>query len=299
MSCLFDVYLNMTENASTYLSVVKISNGEYLKTTDALAIEEPVEIRLEYGPANDRKVQNIAVTMRTPGNDSELAVGFLFTEGIIPRQLNGSSVGHCFIACAENKENVIQVSLKEDIIPTLINAQRNFYTTSSCGVCGKSSIASIKTVSAFSAGEGDRNQTNEELIYELPAILQMHQAVFADTGGLHASALFDSAGRLLIVREDVGRHNALDKLIGTALADGILPLSRHILLLSGRASFELVQKAAMAGISIIAAIGAPSSLAVQLADEFNITLIGFLRDRRFNIYTQPQRILLSNYENSN
>jgi FdhD protein len=192
---------------------------------------------------------------------------------------------------------VIVVSLKESIEPSLLNTERNFYTTSSCGVCGKASINSIKTVSTYS-NSATENHVSSNLLYQLPAILQKHQKVFADTGGLHASALFTPDGQLLLVREDVGRHNALDKLIGSALSKNLLPLDQYILLLSGRISFELVQKAAMAGINIIAAVGAPSSLAVQLAQEFNITLVGFLRDQRFNIYTRPKRILLSKYEDS-
>ena len=288
----------MSANAITHLPVVRITDEEELKTTDALAMEEPLEIRLEHGPADDRKIQNISVTMRTPGNDAELALGFLFTEGIIKHQSDTDSIAHCFIACAENKENVIQISLKEGVIPTLNNTERNFYTTSSCGVCGKASIKAIKTVSAFENNVHVTNQISADLLYLLPAILQKHQEVFSHTGGLHASALFDSTGELILVREDVGRHNALDKLIGVALNNDMLPLNQHVLLLSGRASFELVQKAAMAGINIIAAVGAPSSLAVQLTEEFNITLVGFLRGRRFNIYTQPNRILLSKHEDS-
>lgn len=287
----------MPEKAIVLHPVIKVTDEADFDTTDALAIEEPLELRLEYGPANDRKVQNISVTMRTPGNDAELAMGFLFTEGIIKNHTDVDLIEHCFFACAENKENVIQVSLKLGIEPKLQNTERNFYTTSSCGVCGKASITSIKTVSSFN-NRSTQNHVDAELLYHLPVILQKHQEVFADTGGLHASALFDAKGNLLLVREDVGRHNALDKMIGAALNRNMLPLDQNILLLSGRASFELVQKAAMAGITIIAAVGAPSSLAVQLAAEFNITLIGFLRNRRFNIYTQPQRILLFKYENS-
>ena len=235
--------------------------------------------------------------MRTPGNDTELAVGFLFTEGIIKDQADILSAEHCFMACAENKENVIKVSLKDGIIPNLNNTDRNFYTTSSCGVCGKGSINSIKTISVYQ-GHVDKNQVSADALYFLPAILQKHQEIFADTGGLHASALFDRVGELIMVREDVGRHNALDKLIGAALNERLLPLNNHILLLSGRASFELVQKAAMAGVNIIAAVGAPSSLAVQLAEEFNITLIGFLRGRRFNIYAGANRVTINTYENT-
>jgi FdhD protein len=287
----------MPQKAITHLPVIKVTDEDNQDTTDALAIEEPLEIRLEHGPAGERKVQNVSVTMRTPGNDAELALGFLFTEGIIKLQTDTHSIEHCFIACAENKENVMQVNLKDSIEPNLQNTERNFYTTSSCGVCGKASISSIKTVSTFNNSTIE-NRVDADLLHQLPVILQKQQEVFADTGGLHASALFDAKGELLLVTEDVGRHNALDKLIGAALNKNILPLDKHILLLSGRASFELVQKAAMAGINIIAAVGAPSSLAVQLAEEFNITLVGFLRNRRFNIYTQAQRILLSKYEDS-
>lgn len=287
----------MLNSSSTRLPVIKIADNEDFSTNDVLAIEEPLEIRLEHGKAGQRQIQNVSVTMRTPGNDAELAVGFIFTEGIIKEREDVNSVEHRFIACTENKENIVQVNLKENIAPQLHNAERNFYTTSSCGVCGKASIDSIKTVSIYNNSTTE-NHVNADLLYKLPTILQKHQKVFADTGGLHASALFSAEGALLLIREDVGRHNALDKLIGAALNKNLLPLGHHILLLSGRISFELVQKAAMAGISIIAAVGAPSSLAVQLAEEFNITLVGFLRDQRFNIYTQPKRILLSKYENS-
>jgi len=293
----FNVYLSMPEKSVLRLPIIKIAEGDSIKTDDALAIEEPLEIRLEYGTKDNRQIKNVSVTMRTPGNDAELALGFLFTEGIISQRDYVISAAHSFIACAENKENVMQISLQQGVVPNLNNTERNFYTTSSCGVCGKGSIASIKTVSAFN-NDTIENQISNDVLYFLPAILQKHQEVFASTGGLHASALFDSAGELVMVREDVGRHNALDKLIGAALTEGMLPLNQHILLLSGRASFELVQKVAMAGINIIAAVGAPSSLAVQLAEEFKITLIGFLRGKRFNIYTQPQRILLPKYEDS-
>ncbi|MDB5133917.1 MAG: fdhD [Mucilaginibacter sp.] len=289
----------MPAKAITRLPVIKVTDEENIKTTDALAIEEPLEIRLEYGPADQRKVQNVSVTMRTPGNDDELALGFLFTEGIIKQQSDANLIEHSFITCSENKENIILISLNDGVVPNLNNAERNFYTTSSCGVCGKASISAIRTVSEFdNNNKCIENQINCEILYKLPSILQKHQEIFADTGGLHASALFNSLGELLLVREDVGRHNALDKLIGAGLNQSMLPLNQHILLLSGRASFELVQKAAMAGINVIAAVGAPSSLAVQLAEEFNITLVGFLRNRRFNIYTQSQRILLSKYEDT-
>lgn len=287
----------MPSNSTTRVTITKVNADESSDAFDALAIEEPLEIRMEFGPREERVVQNIAVTMRTPSNDAELATGFLFTEGILKSLDDVAIVNHCLIACAENKENVIQVSLKEGIAPELKNTERNFYTTSSCGVCGKGSINAIRTVSTFT-GSDDSNVIDVELLHTLPGILHEHQAVFADTGGLHASALFNISGELLLVREDVGRHNALDKLIGAVINKNWLPLNKSILLLSGRASFELVQKAAMAGINIIAAVGAPSSLAVQLAEEFNITLVGFLRNERFNIYTAAHRILLPIHEDT-
>jgi FdhD protein len=288
----------MAANAVLQIPVTCVTDGASEELNDAIAIEEPLEIRLEHGPAAERRMQNISVTMRTPGSDAELAAGFLFTEGIIKNASDIQQVAHCFIACAENRENVIQVSLAENVTPHLQNTERNFYTTSSCGVCGKGSIDAIRTVSSYGNDLPDNNIINTEVLTVLPGILKKHQKVFADTGGLHASALFTVEGELLLLREDVGRHNALDKLIGAAVNQNLLPLNKSVLLLSGRASFELVQKAAMAGINIIAAVGAPSSLAVQLAWEFNITLVGFLRGQRFNIYTAPQRILIPSYEDS-
>ncbi|EHQ24543.1 formate dehydrogenase accessory sulfurtransferase FdhD [Mucilaginibacter paludis] len=283
----------MTVESSLRLPIIKVKAALSVGTSDALAIEEPLEIRLEHGPANQRQIQNISVTMRTPGNDAELALGFLFTEGIISSLTAVESINHCLITCAENKENIIQVCLTASSTPNLRNTERNFYTTSSCGVCGKGSINAIRTVSAFNHINNDDNSIDANTLYSLPDALRLNQAVFADTGGLHAAALFTNLGQLLLVREDVGRHNALDKLIGAAINQNWLPLKAHVLMLSGRASFELVQKAVMAGIKIIAAVGAPSTLAVQLAEEFNVTLIGFLRDERFNIYTAPQRVLLT------
>jgi len=288
----------MSVSSIKRVDIAKVDGTEYRSSADALAIEEPLEIRLEYGPKNERVIKNVSVTMRTPGNDPELAIGFLFTEGIIKNSGDIAGAERCFIACAENKENVILVKLKEGVVPHLNNAERNFYTTSSCGVCGKGSISAIRTVSAFNHQNNNKPVISAEALYRLPEILRMNQSAFADTGGIHAAGLFDCDGELLLLREDVGRHNALDKLIGAALSDDRLPLNDNILLLSGRASFELVQKAAMAGIRIIAAVGAPSSLAVELATEFNITLAGFLRDQRFNIYTAAHRILLPIHENT-
>lgn len=275
------------------IPVIKVRAHDCVDTIDELAAEEPLEIRVAYGAINQPEVKNISVTMRTPGNDAELALGFLFTEGIITSPDDVAGIAHCFIACTENRENVIQVTLKPVVQPNLHNTDRNFYTTSSCGVCGKSSISAIRTVNQYQSAAVNPIQVSADTLYSLPQLLREQQDVFEHTGGLHASALFSVNGELLMVREDVGRHNALDKLIGAALNKNGLPLNNHILLLSGRASFELVQKAAMAGISMVVAIGAPSTLAVQLANEFNITLCGFLRGQRFNIYTSPQRIILT------
>jgi FdhD protein len=269
-----------------HIKIKKVSVGELFDADDKLAIEEPLEIQLLYGSKGNPAQKIISVTMRTPGNDEELAVGFLFTEGIIQSRRQVSDVKP--VRFADNK---VLVALRENEQPSLEKTERNFYTTSSCGVCGKSSIDAIKTKSFYQNNE-DKICLNATLFYGLDDALRKQQTIFESTGGLHASALFDLDGNFIMLREDVGRHNALDKVIGAAFLNDLLPLSNTILLLSGRASFELIQKAAMAGIKIVAAVGAPSSLAVQLAEETNITLIGFLRNRRFNIYSGVQRIRL-------
>lgn len=261
------------------VKVKKIDILECYDVQDALAVEEPLEIKLQTG--NDAK--SIAVTMRTPGNDLELAIGFLFTEGIIKE--NTQIVNHQI----EEDSNTIVLTLKQGEQPFLKNADRNFYATSSCGVCGKASIDAIRVSSSFSIHD-DHAYVNGETLLGLEKELVKQQTIFSKTGGLHASALFDTSGNFIMLREDVGRHNALDKMIGASLLKNILPLSNKILLLSGRASFELIQKAAMAGIPIVAAVGAPSSLAVSLANEVGMTLIGFLRNDRFNIYCGEERV---------
>jgi FdhD protein len=285
-------------DSSVQHPVIKIAGNTIRSTPDLLAIEEPLEIRLAYGSPKDPMAHNLAVTMRTPGHDADLALGFLFTEGIITQASAVDSIQPVWVPCRENRENVILVTLAEGVNPNLGKAGRNFYTTSSCGVCGKASIDAIRTVSSAGPRKESQNCLDPDLILGLPEKLSAVQEVFAGTGGLHAAALFSADGDLSLVREDVGRHNALDKLIGATLASGQPSFGGSILLLSGRASFELVQKAAMAGIPVIAAVGAPSSLAVELAEEFGITLIGFLRPHRFNIYTVPQRIQLPLYENT-
>lgn len=274
----------MKNDATEHISIQKISAGEISETEDKVAVEEPLEIQLAYSTATGRMQKNIVITMRTPGNDEELAAGFLFTEGIIKDNTSVHEIKHL---PADN--NRVLVTLKENIIPVIASTSRNFYSTSSCGICGKSSIDAIRAVSQYS-DKKDNIVIEANTFHGLQHQLKKQQEVFEDTGGIHAGALFDLSGNFIMLREDVGRHNALDKIIGAVLMKEQLPLTHCILLLSGRASFELVQKAAMAGIKIIAAVGAPSSLAVQLAKETNITLIGFLKNNRFNIYSGRERI---------
>jgi FdhD protein len=273
--------------AVTQTTILKVNDGTVTDTQDLLATEEPLEIRLTYGPANGRISKSISVTMRTPGHDQELATGFLYTEGIIlsAHDITGFSYPKF------GNENILSVALSEEVAPHIGNLDRNFYTTSSCGVCGKASIDAVRTTCPIPESF-DTLRIPVAHIYQLPDLLRRQQSVFENTGGLHGCALFDTANQLIISREDVGRHNALDKLIGSALSRQLLPLQQHVLLLSGRASFELIQKAIMAGIKIIAAVGAPSSLAAELAVENGITLMGFLRGSRFNIYSGAERILL-------
>lgn len=273
---------DMIETAASAVRITKINDGVSAVQDDFLASEEPLQIGLVFGEKSHREQKSISVTMRTPGNDEELALGFLFTEGIISQKKD-------WMGFSSPVQNTIEVELHESSKPDLNKLERNFYTTSSCGVCGKSSIDAIRTV-ATQANEADNILISTDVLYSLPSLLRQTQHVFEQTGGLHASAIFDLSGKLLFFREDVGRHNALDKVIGWAFRNELLPLNRHILLLSGRASFELIQKAAMAGIKVIAAVGAPSTLAVELAKEFDMTLVGFLRGSHFNIYCGEKRI---------
>lgn len=259
--------------------ILKITDDGLNKISDIAAVEEPLEISV----ISKGVKKNISVTMRTPGNDDELAAGFLFTEGIIDT-----------FECIDKiiiSENIALVYIKENFEINLNNSERNFYMTSSCGVCGKSSIDSVKINSKYKL-EIFKNIVAKQIVLSLPQILREHQNIFDSTGGLHASGLFDYKGNFITLKEDVGRHNALDKLAGYALKNRMIPLKENTILLSGRASFELIQKASMLGAPVVCAVGAPSSLAIDLAKESNITLIGFLRDNRFNIYTNPERIEL-------
>ncbi len=273
-----------TDKSVRQIEIFRVSGNSKSPYLDDVSVEEPLEIRVLYRDGSTAVSKNISVTMRTPGNDAELAAGFLFTEGIISSQNQIKNIENQQSKCTTDAQNVIVVELKDHLTPNLMNADRNFYTTSSCGVCGKGSIEAIRTVSIFKEHEREFSKIELHVLYQLSEKLRSFQNNFSATGGIHASGIFDMAGNLLALREDVGRHNALDKLIGYALSSNLLPLKNHILLLSGRASFELIQKAAMAGITAVAAIGAPSSLAVDLAKEFDMTLLGFLRDNRFNIY---------------
>ncbi|MBU2663522.1 formate dehydrogenase accessory sulfurtransferase FdhD [Actinoplanes bogorensis] len=264
--------------------VVKINldvPGDPRRRPDDLAAEEPLEIRVRKTP--------LAVTMRTPGQDIDLAMGFLLTEGVIGHAEDVVTAQLCAGTDTPNTYNVVDVVLGADVPPPVTDPSRNFYTTSSCGVCGKASIDAVRTRSQFDVSD-DPMRIPASVLAELPDRLREAQRTFDRTGGLHAAGLFTADGELLVLREDVGRHNAVDKVIGRALREGRLPLTGHVLLVSGRASFELTQKAWMAGLPMLAAVSAPSTLAAELADEAGLTLVGFLRGRSMNVYTAAERV---------
>ncbi|GAA2064495.1 formate dehydrogenase accessory sulfurtransferase FdhD [Streptomyces cheonanensis] len=266
--------------------VVRIRDGAVTERADTLVGEEPLEIRVGGRP--------LAVTMRTPGDDFALATGFLVSEGVVARADEVARVMYCAGATADgsNTYNVVDVRLADGVAPPDASLQRNVYTTSSCGLCGKASLDAVRTTARWPLPLTGGPALTPRLLAALPERLRAHQRVFARTGGLHAAALFDGGGELLDVREDVGRHNAVDKVVGRALGAGLLPLADTVLLVSGRASFELVQKAVMAGIPALAAVSAPSSLAVELAAEAGLTLVGFLRGTSMNVYAGAERLEL-------
>lgn len=272
----------------TYKKIQKVSAGSRSQVDDLIAVEEPMQIKLNFIQDGLPTEKNISVTMRTPGHDFELAAGFLFTEGILIAPTAIQEVTYCKKALAEERENVVKVILKKDSEVILSSAERNFYITGSCGVCGKSSIDAIVQSSCFKIDFDFK--ISEEKIFGLMAQMQAAQVNFKYTGGIHACALYNEQGQILLVREDIGRHNALDKLIGYYVLKNVIPLQKHVLLLSGRISFELVQKAAMAGIAVVCGVGAPSSLAIETAEKAGITLIGFLKEKSMNIYTHEERI---------
>lgn len=262
--------------------VVAVEHGRRAERPDRVATEEPMEIRVG-GPGTEPGP--VAVTMRTPGGDFELAAGFLFTEGLIRGREDITTLAYCELPPEEQHYNVVTVRLSAPFDNEAV--RRNFFSNSSCGICGKGSLEEVE-VRCAPAGPGP--EVPAGVISSLPERLRGDQRVFDQTGGLHAAGLFDERGILLAMREDVGRHNAVDKVIGEALLAGGVPLSERILLVSGRASFEIVQKAAVAGVPVVAAVSAPSSLAVEAAERLGLTVVGFVRDGRFNVYTHPERI---------
>jgi FdhD protein len=258
-----------------------------------LAIEEPLEIRLEYWANGKAERKSVSITMRTPGHDLELAAGFLFTEGIIAGWEDIKLIRPCGpVVKGKDFQNIVRVEVHPTVSIKTSTMDRNFYTTSSCGICGKTSIEALKINNHFGAHikKLPTPSVSQTMLFEMPKRMTAQQPLFQQTGGCHASGLFDARGHLLCVREDVGRHNALDKVIGWALMNNKLPLHNHVVLVSGRASFELMQKSSMAGIPFVAAVGAPSTLAVQVAQEFNMTLVGFLHHQRMTIYHDAGRM---------
>lgn len=270
-------------------SVIRVTGNKWSQEEDILAVEEPLEIRLRWWEDDALIEKSIAVTMRTPGADFELAAGFLFGEGIIASRADYFDVGYCLDDAELQTFNIVSVTLMPARTFDISRLERHFYTTSSCGVCGKATLEALEVQGCQVLQPGF--SVDPEVLRGLPDTLRQAQAVFEQTGGLHAAGLFDHEGRLLSLREDVGRHNALDKVIGEQLMARRTCLDDRILLLSGRASFELLQKALMASIAVVASVGAPSSLAVELAQSFGVTLVGFVRPDGFNIYTHPGRIL--------
>ncbi|WP_017624432.1 formate dehydrogenase accessory sulfurtransferase FdhD [Nocardiopsis chromatogenes] len=270
---------------TTREKVLRIRGAASDDRADTLVVEEPLEIRFGGAP--------LTVTMRTPGDDFDLAAGFLASEGVLAGAEDLESIRYCAGATADgsNTYNVLDVAAAPHVPPPDTSLERNFYTTSSCGLCGKASIDAVRTAVRWDVA-GDTLEVTPELLASLPDRLREAQRVFDRTGGLHAAGLFDTDGNLLCLREDVGRHNAVDKLVGWALRQGMLPLRNTVLMVSGRASFELVQKALMAGVPALAAVSAPSSLAVELAREHGLTLVGFLRGDSMNVYAGRNRITL-------
>jgi FdhD protein len=271
---------------TSLVEVRRVNGAKTVCARDSVAVENPLEIQIGQEHKGLRTIRRVSVTMRTPGHDHELAIGFLFGEGLLNQR---SDVVE--IASPEGETNCVRIGLRAGVTVDLKQLDRNFYTTSSCGVCGKASLAAVRAMACgplLSREEGFR--ISASAIHQMSGRLRESQQIFEWTGGLHAAALFDGAGELCLVREDVGRHNAVDKVVGAEWLEGHIPVTNRILFVSGRASFELVQKAARAGIPVLAAVGAPSSLAIELAEASGMTLLGFVRDGRFNIYSADYRI---------
>jgi FdhD protein len=266
----------MPESKVSPAHVTRVRDGNSVEADDVLVIEEPLEIRAAWRNDGEPREKSISVTMRTPGDDLDLAAGFLFTEGLIRSAEEIDSLRHW------SSPNVLRVALREGASVDASKLDRHFYTTSSCGVCGKTSIEALRVVTT--GAPKLTHNIKGEIVHRLPVKLEEHQAGFRATGALHAAAIFNDRGDLLCCREDIGRHNAVDKAIGSLFRERAMPLSDTILMVSSRGSFEIVQKAVMAGIPVVASVGAPSTLAVDLAREFGVTLLGFVRDGRFNVY---------------
>ena len=274
---------------SRKLEIEKSDGAKRARLEDRVAVEEPLEIQVVAGGATGAAAKSVSVTMRTPGHDGELATGFLFTEGILTSPDQVASIDPVGPLAADGGQNTIRIGLAAQFDPDLGRLERHFYTTSSCGVCGKATLEAL-TVAGCASLSDERTPFPSAILLALPTRVRQKQDVFRATGGLHAAAVFGPDGNIDVVREDVGRHNATDKVIGAMFAAGRLPGHGKGLFVSGRASFELVQKALVAGIPLIAAVGAPSSLAVETAQEFGMTLVGFLRDGGFNVYAGSERI---------
>ncbi len=276
-------------SSKTKTRVRVVEDGKMRVRPDTLATEEPMEIRLITGGER----QTVAVTMRTPGADFELAAGFLYGEGIVKSSEDIAKISYCVDSDldAAQQYNIVNVELRAGREYDLRPLERHFYTSSACGVCGKASLEQLELRGCPVVPPGP--EVSAETVYSLPEKLREAQGLFDATGGLHAAALFDAGGNLIALREDVGRHNATDKLVGWALLENKLPLAGHMVMVSGRSSFEILQKCLTAGVPFVCAISAPSSLAVDVAREFGMTLVGFLRDRRFNVYAGRERVALS------
>ena len=276
--------------SSYAVDISKIVDGRQAEQHDEVAVEEPLEIRLAFSTPDGRATRSISITMRTPGNDPELAAGFLYSESIIQQHGDIAAIETCGPPAPDSgNHNVVRVELNPDVEVDIGRLQRHFYTTSSCGVCGKPSLDALR-VMGVEPRTDNATSFGRDILTGVPGSLRAAQETFDRTGGLHAAAAFDTAGNLVVTREDVGRHNAVDKVIGALLLADRLPANELGLMVSGRASFELMQKALVAGMPLLAAVSAPSSLAVQLAREFDVTLVGFLRGSDFNIYAGGQRI---------
>ena len=279
--------LGKTRRGSKVKTRVRVvENGAARVRPDTLATEEPMEIRLVSGGVR----RTVAVTMRTPGSDFELAAGFLYGEGVVSSPEEIQKISYCVDADvdAEQRYNIVNVELRGGHAYDPRPLERSFYTSSACGVCGKESLDQLELRGYPKLPPGPRIEP--EIVYSLPGKLREAQGLFEETGGLHAAALFDSGGNLIALREDVGRHNATDKLVGRALLEGRLPLHGHLVMVSGRTSYEILQKCVAAGVPVVCAVSAPSSLAVDVARRFGVTLVGFLRGNRFNVYSSPERV---------